>query len=354
MKNFIVSASIYVGLDDYPYDENLKYLNMLHEVGIKRIFISAHMPEANDKFFNELKAIIDEANRLHFEIILDISKPTFLKFGIIHDIYSLRLDWGFDVDDILELSKNPFFIELNASTTTSSLLEELKQKGLDFKKLRVSHNFYPKPYTGLSQEDVLMKNNLFKKYGLTVMIYLPSKYGKRPPIYEGLPTIEEHRELDLLAILSEMTLLNVDEICFGDAYCSLNELKTTLDFDIETLQIPIILYEGIDGVQKEIIGLVHRNRSDQNHYFIRSSIREKRIISPFNTIERKKFAITIDNHDFLRYQGEVGIMRKDLPQDNRVNVVGYALISDFLLDNFPGSQKFKFIIRGYKECKNTL
>lgn len=339
-------ASIYVGLDDYPYQKNIEYLHNLSNIGIKRIFISAHMPEVKDTFLEELIGLIDEANKLNMEIILDISKPSLEKIGIIGNIYSLRLDWGFSNDDIIELRNYPFLLELNASTITQSALEDLKSRGLDFNKLRVSHNFYPKPYTGLSYEAVLEKNKLFRSYGMHIMIYIPSSVGKRPPLYEGLPTIEEHRNLDLDSILADMTLLDVDEVCFGDAYASNEELEAAINFDLEIINIPIYIYDSICDTEKEILNKIHRNRADQSIYFIRSSHREINEITPFNTINRSKYSITIDNREFLRYQGEVAIMRMDLEKDHRVNVVGKALISDFLLQNMKPRQKFRFRIRG--------
>lgn len=349
MRKFVISASLYVGLDDYPLEKNIQYLHLLHQKGIRRVFISAHMPEANQSFTNELETIIKEANNLEIDIILDISKPTYEKLKINDNIYSLRLDWGFNFEDILQLARNPYLIELNASTITKTLLERLKAKGFDFNKLRVSHNFYPKRYTGLTQLDLLTKNKIFKEYNLHIMAYLPSYSGKRPPLYEGLPTIEEHRNLDLYGALADYALLNVDELCFGDAYCDEEELEITLNFDCDNLTIPIKIYEGISNIEMEILNKGHRNRTDQSKYMIRSSYRESRKIIPFNTIARRKFSVTIDNYQFSRYQGEVGIVREDLAPDERVNVVGTALISDFLLQHLPPSQKFNFIIRGV--CK---
>lgn len=346
MNKFNICTSVYVGLEEYPLNENINYLHFLYENGINRIFISGHMPEVHDNFLNELRAVIEEAKKLQMDIILDVSKPALPRLGEIKDIFALRLDWGFNIDDIVELTKEDYFIELNASVINEKTLLALKSKNVDFSKLRVSHNFYPKPYTGLSQDNVLAKNNLFHQYGMTVMIYIPSSNGKRPPLKEGLPTIEEHRYLDIEAILSELTLLDVDEVCFGDAYCSKEEINAAIQFDNEILQIPIIIYDGISKTEEEILNKIHTNRADQSIYFIRSSCRVKESIPHFNNIERSKFSITIDNKDFLRYQGEVGIMRLNLEKDLRVNVVGKALITDYLLQNFKPSQKFKFVIKG--------
>lgn len=346
MRKFDISASLYVGLDEYPLEDNISYLKLLYDVGVRRIFISAHMPEAHSDALAELNILIDKAQTLNMEVIVDVNKNALKKIGIINNIYSLRLDWGFDFEDIIELTKYDFLIELNASVVKKELLDKLIERKIGLSKFRVSHNFYPKPYTGLSQDDLIAKNKLFHEYGFKVMAYLPSMAGKRPPLKEGLPTIEEHRNLDVLASLSEFALLGVDEVCFGDAYCKMEEIKAALNFDKEILEIPINIYEGISEVELDILSKVHRNRQDASKFLIRSSYRSKDEIPSFSTINRNKFMVTIDNKDFMRYQGEVGIIIKNLPSDVRVNVVGEALITNYLLKAIKPGQKFKFKIRG--------
>ncbi len=346
VRPFNVFASIYVGLEDYPQTKNFEYMAFLKSKNIDTIFISAHMPEALPDFLEDLVATIDYANKLGLKVILDVSKKVLDRIGIPKGIYSLRLDWGFTCDDILELSKNDFFIEINASIAHREEIEFLISRGIDFSKLRISHNFYPKPYTGLSQEDVLSRNLLYKSLGLHIMAYVPSRHGKRPPIYEGLPTIEEHRQMDLLASLADLAMLEVDEVCFGDAYCSAEELEEALTYNRDLITIPIDVFEGISDIGRSILSKIHTNRTDENPYGVRSSMREVNTIPKRNTFDRKKKMVTIDNEGFLRYQEELTIMRQDLPSDERVNVVGIAHISDYLLNEIRPGQKFRFQIRG--------
>jgi beta-N-acetylhexosaminidase len=350
-KKFKVMASIYVGLPEYPYAENVKYLKVLKDKLVDTIFISAHMPEANEEATTELQNLLNLAQEMKIKVILDVSKKSIEKYGIPQNIYSLRLDWGFTVEDIIKLTKEPFLIELNASVIKPEEIDYLINKKVDLTKFRISHNFYPKPYTGLSQIDVLNKNKYYKSLGFTVMAYVPSKFGKRPPIYEGLPTVEEHRHMDLVAALADMNQLLIDEVCFGDAYASVEEIQTALEFNRDVLTVPILTYKGISETELNILTRGHYNRNDANPYFVRSSIREKNKIESFNTNVRNKKMITIDNENFLRYQGEVSIMKQNLEKDNRVNVVGVALISDFLLNNIKPGQKFKFVIRGEIDWK---
>lgn len=339
-----IGASLYVGLDDYPLSKNLEYLDLLKEQGIEKVFISAHIPEMHEDFKKELNEVIDYANKLNLMVILDVSKPMFENFKL-SKIYSLRLDWGFDNEDIIDLyKKDEFIVELNASTVTKEKIDYLRANGIDLSKIRVSHNFYPKPDTGLSFDRVLEINTMLKDYGFNVMGYIPSNYGKRPPLYLGLPTIEEHRNARLDVVLQEMNLLGFSEIVFGDAYASKEEIEYAKKFDFSIIQIPIKLNKDISEVEKEQILKLHRNRLDAANNIIRSSVRTKNVIKPRNTISREKFSVTIDNENMGRYQGEVAILTNNLPANDRVNVVGKVIASKALLDAIKPGDRFKFIV----------
>ena len=342
-----IGASIYVGLDDYPIEKNLEYLKKLKKYNIDYVFVSAHMPEMKEGFKEELITLCNEAEKLGVKIILDVNKSMMDGFEM-PNIYALRLDYGFTLEETIELYKNnSFIIELNASVLSKSDFEFLSTHGVDLRKVRISHNFYPKKYTGLSYEDVLKKNRMFHDMGLKVMMYIPSNAGKRPPLYEGLPTAEDHRYLTLPAILSTIKYLEADEIFFGDSYASDYELEYASNFDFDVAVIPVVVNSGISVCEKDILQRLHVNRNDQAPYFKRSSCRIKgHEIDPYNTVDRKKYDVTIDNVLFGRYQGEVSIMSSDLDADKRVNVVGKALIDDCVLDAIKGGKKFKFAIIG--------
>ena len=341
-----VSASLYVGLEDYPLKRNLEYLKMLKKNGIDTVFVSAHMPEMSENSEEELKIILAEAKRLNVKIILDVNKDRLIqmeKDGKLEDLYSIRLDYGFRNKDILELMKKGYLVELNASVLTEGTLEYLKANGADFSNFRVSHNFYPKKYTGLSYENVIKKNEFLKSYGCYIVIYIPSHHQARPPMYEGLPTIEAHRNAPLTAILSEAKMLGCDEVCFGDAYCSEEEIRYATRFDCSIIKVPVILKKDLSEETMRQLLKVHRNRLDETEYFVRSSVRGDGI-KPFNTVNRNVKDVTIDNELFMRYQGEVCIMKKSIEADERVNVVGKCNCSEFLIGNIKPGCKFKLVV----------
>jgi hypothetical protein len=260
----------------------------------------------------------------------------------------LRLDYGFSREEIVRLAnENDFLIELNASTISEEDLRYLLNRGVKPERLRLSHNFYPKPYTGLSAEDVLLKNRMFRKYGLTVAAFIPAQKGKRPPLYEGLPTVEDHRHMPLLAVLSEVAGLELDEVYFGDAYAGEDEIKTAIGYDGETIYVPIVLYPDATDAEKAMLFREHRNRPDATPYFIRSSVRARGItIKPRNTVQRQMHEVAVDNENFGRYHGEVAIMTSALSADERVNVIGKARISAFMIEEIKKGKKFTFIDMG--------
>jgi len=340
-----IGASVYVGLDDYPLEKNIEYLDLLKSVGVKNVFISGHMPEVNEKFEYELKTVIDYANKLNLNVILDVSKKMFEKLNI-ENIYSLRLDYGFNDEDILNLiNEKPYFIELNASSITKERLEYLRANGIDLRKLRISHNFYPKPDTGLTYARVKEINEMLFSYGMEVMGYIPGKTGKRGPLYQGLPTIESHRDMPLEVALQELRLLGFNEVIFGDAYITKEELEKAINFDHSIIQIPIQVNKDLSETELELLKKVHYRRLDANDLLIRSSSRvTDKVIKPHNTIARKMFSVTIDNSLYKRYQGEVAIILKDLPMNEAVNVVGRVIATPQLLDAIKPGDKFKFIV----------
>lgn len=346
MRQMIVGASLYVGLKEYPLDENIKYLHLLNEIGIDEVFISAHIPEMNKNFIHELYKVCDECDKLNIKVVLDVSKKVFVS-TVLPKVYAFRLDYGFTLDEIVEYYfKNEFVIELNASTITVEELKYLKEKGVDLSKVRISHNFYPKKYTGLSIEDVIEKNKAYKELNMRITIYVPSSNQKRPPMYEGLPTCEEHRYLNLYAVLSQIKYLNCDGIFFSDSYASKEELELAKNFDLDVSLVPIVINSNLSVYEKELLSRMHINRKDETTYFVRSSVRSFDHVLPNNVQARKKFDVTIDNTKFLRYEGEVCIMKCDLEEDERVNVVGKALITDTNLKCIKGNDKFKFVILG--------
>lgn len=337
-------ASVYLGLEDYKLEDNLLYLEKLQKKGFTFVFVSMHMPEAGSHVNEEFEVLKKKALELGLELIVDVSKPTFDKqkmFGVDR----IRLDWGFSKEDIVKLVSEGYDLELNASTLTEELVDYLKGR-IDLSLVTVSHNFYPKKYTGLTYKDVFERNNYLNNLGFKVMGYIASLENKRPPLYLGLPTVEAMRDKPVFLQKQEMELLGFSKICFGDAIISDQELEE-LTKENEYFTVPLILKKDISEQEKEIINKVHRARIDRSEYLLRSTkYRGATGIKPNNTKKRSKYDLTIDNDLMKRYSGELNIVLQDLEEDKAVNVVGRVVLSDFSLEYLKTQVPFAFKVIG--------
>ncbi|MCM1260883.1 MAG: MupG family TIM beta-alpha barrel fold protein [Prevotella sp.] len=335
--------SIFNGLKDYNLEDNLIYMEKARDNGIEMVFSSAHINEA-DKSYQDLQICLKKASQLGMKLSLDISKSAYEQMDYLENLYALRLDYGFTDDDIIQLSQEaPFFIELNASTFSSSRFESLIAKGLNLKHIRVSFNYYPKPYTGHTLSFCKERITYYHQYGISVGAFLPSKVGHRPPLYQGLPSIEEHRYSSLDMAIEELKAIGIDEIYFGDAYASDIELKQLIKHQTEIIQLPIHLSDTLPVFYRDYLKGVYRIRPDVNDMLLRVSANSSlTTFPPFQMIERKRGDITIDNQDFLRYKGEINIVLQPLPRDERVNVVGHIEMSQIILDEIRKQKQFMF------------
>lgn len=339
---FKKGVSIFTGLKDYSLDDNLKYLHLAHQEGYEIVFSSCHINEASIAI-DELQKVIDETCRLGMKLSLDISKPMYDKLILPKNLYALRLDYGFSEEDMIQMTNTGNFkIELNASTVSKARLLKLIEKGLNPSNIRMSFNYYPKLHTAHSIDFCKEVVKFCHELNISVGAFLPSSFGKRPPMYEGLPSVEKHRKMELDLAIEEFKAIGVDEILFGDAYASIDELKTLSFHQTDHLLVKFIPYEGFDKFS--YLEGTFKIRRDISPELLRiSSKRTNDNILPFNTIERKKYDVTIDNDGFLRYKGEVNIVMMDLEKDERVNVVGKINTTEVVLKEIEMGKEFTFI-----------
>lgn len=335
-------VSIFTGLKDYSQEENLKYLHFAKKLGYEIVFSSAHITEAENDMKN-LQVLLDEINKLDMKLSLDISKKMYDQLALPNNLYALRLDYGFSDDELIKLTRTTNYkIEINASTFSKEKFNRLVEMGLDTNKIRASFNYYPKLYTAHSIEFCKDVVEFYHQFNVKVTAFIPSKTGFRPPMYEGLPSVEQHRKMPTSLAIEELKAINIDEIIYGDAYASREELEILKKHQTEELNIEFIPYLNYSNYS--LIEGVFRNRPDLSPDNLRvSSKRSLLTIEPFNTMDRKKFDVTIDNKAFLRYQGEINIVLRDLPKDERVNVIGRINITDVILNAIINGNKFKFI-----------
>lgn len=340
--------SIYAGLD-YDSEDNLSLIETAADMGFKRLFTSAQIPEMSnaETFMDDFTDILTTASINGFEIILDVNADNFSQYDI--DGITLRLDDGFSIEQVAEISRSRK-IMINASTVTEEFLNDLLGLGATFENITALHNFYPHSCTGLDTYFFDTQNHILHDFGISVGAFVPSKDGKRRlPLREGLPTLEDCRNFSTDLSARFLAALGTDFIIIGDGQPTREELMALAAIqDDEVILHAQLLSNDLTTV--EILSNHFTRRADVAKSVIRAvEGREylKKVggkILPDNMpIERSFGDITVDNDGFGRYAGEVQIVQDLLPADSRVNIAAHLLDEEiFLMGYIKPRQKFSF------------
>lgn len=303
------------------------------ESGVKYVFTSLHIPEETGvDYRSDIQRLLGKCRESELNLIVDVGPETLEKLGVERvealkelGITHVRLDYGFDAKETVEISKS-FYVVFNASTIMEEELLEWKRYGADFTRFAACHNFYPKQFTGLSLQKTREMNQRLKYLGFTTMAFVPGNRELRGPLFEGLPTVEEHRERKDQVLLNMLELYYegaCDVVLIGDVDVREKDWQDIrcLSRDYVELEADILpAYEFVRDV-------IHHDRPDSSQYVIRSqeSRQYNQEIKPYGENKaqaRKKGSISISNRDYLRYMGELEIARADLPGEERVNIIG--------------------------------
>lgn len=314
---------------------------MAGKMGVKRAFTSLHIPEESGDLAGRAMTLLQCAKDAGIEVYADVSLKTPGHLGLDSlfalkslGVSGLRLDDFFENELILKLAAE-FKLALNASILFEDDIRALLDGGLKADQLLAWHNFYPRIETGLSDWFFQKQNELFGKYGIPVSAYIPGDGEKRGPLFEGLPTLEEHREMDPFLAALELFHFGVEDVYIGDPEVSAALLRKLIDFDHGCVEI------RVEGFQEGEFKL----RPDFSRDVLRfMDTRSADPVIPENTSDRVVGSITMDNDRYGRYRGEVQIALCDLPADERVNVVGRVVEEDIVLLSYlkPG-QRIKLV-----------
>ena len=316
------------------------------------VFLSLHISEEfDDTFCQRAEETCHALAEMGYRIIADVSTKTVAQFGCADltelakklQLWALRIDYGFSREE-MEAMAEKMPIVLNASTTTEEDARAIAAKG---SCVMAMHNFYPRPETGLEEDYLRETTNQLKHAGLKVLAFIPGDTRKRGPVFEGLPTLEDHRRILPSAAFADLMLnYGMDEIFVGDPGLS----------EVERQRIERFCREGILSIPCEIhenwhylYGQVFTCRMDSPKKLVR--FQESRIYScqgqitePYNCTERTAGSLTIDNIRYGRYSGEMMLVRCGLPADDRVNVIGHVPENALLLlDHIGRGAKFTLV-----------
>ncbi|WP_122645014.1 DUF871 domain-containing protein [Enterococcus mediterraneensis] len=357
-----------LGISIYPerstFEKDKAYLDLAHKYGFKRVFTSLlQIKDDKEKVLAEFKKVVDYANQLDMEVMVDINPALFDQLDISYDDLSffkdmgadgVRLDVGFTGAEEARMTRNPYGIkiEINMSSGTN-YLDNIMSYSPNTNQLLGSHNFYPHRYSGLSYDHFVYCSKKFRKYNINTMAFVNSHdatFGPWPT-QDGLCSLEDHRDLEIATQVKHLVLTGlIDDITIGNAYASEAEMKAmaeAFNAPYPTLKVDV----ADDITENERVCLfdnLHSYRGDRSEYILRSTMTrvyyKDKEFPPHNTKDMTHGDVLIDNVEYGQYKGETQIALKDMKNDGRVNVVGR--ISDdelFLLDFIKPWSNFKLV-----------
>lgn len=332
VNNIEFGISIYLSIN---IEMNSEYLLKAKEVNSSFVFTTINMPEENDELKKDISKVVELCKKNKMKLIVDINANSKKYIKDYENVY-YRIDDGLSNDEIIALAKNNYVV-LNSTTLDEEDLKYFKLKGVDFSKLYSLHNYYPKVYTGVSLKFLKKRNEIYKKYGLKTMAFIPGDL-KRGPIFEGLPTVEEHRYMDILQASLELIANDTDVILLGD-----------LNIKEENWERLKYLLKGIVPlrINKNILkNRIFENRKDYSNYVVRN-IKRDVVLDTIVEIDKniEKGDILVTDEKGLRYRGDLEIALKNLNKlnDGRRIVASVIDKDKGLLDYLSIINKFIFI-----------
>ena len=316
-------------------EQNERIVEHAAAADVTYAFTSFQIPEElGVDFQHTLNGLLGKLRTAGISLIADVG-PDACKMLGVDDIDGLRelgithirLDDGFGPEEAVELSHR-FRIVFNASTITREEIKTWKRLGADLSRFSACHNFYPKRNTGLAIEDVRATDSLLAAFGFEIMGFVPTDDPTlaRGPLFEGLPTVEFHRDrhdvaLNMLQMRQEA---NCDIVLVGDPDLSDEGWKRLKQISQGYVELRCTLHPEYEY----LYGQIHHDRPDSSALIFRSQ-ESRRALRPAHVdvdgsagLARDAGSIAISNKNYARYEGELEIARVALPGDERLNVIG--------------------------------
>lgn len=359
-----------LGISIYPDKSNVErmkaYIDKASGYGFNRIFsclLSVNKPAEIIK--QEFFEVNQYAKDKGYEIIVDVSPRVFDALNISYSDLSffkdiladgIRLDVGYtgNEESLMTFNKENLKIEINMSNDTHYIDTIIDYQPNKY-NLMGCQNFYPHRFSGLSLDHFIKTSHNFKKHGIRTAAFISSQVeGAFGPwvATEGLVSLEMHRKLPIDVQLKHFVSLNiVDDIVISNCYPSDEELKNISKVDLSLLNLRVELIDSIPEIEKAIVldGL-HFNRGDENDNMIRST--QSRVtykghqFDVFNAPKvLKRGDLVIESSLYGHYAGELHIVKQDMPNSGKSNVVGKVVDHEvFLIDTLKPWQKFRLTL----------
>lgn len=351
-------TALYAGIGS-TIEEMREHLDLAASVGINAVFSSLQLPEADkEELLRDFPLMAEIAHSHGMLVDADVSGRSATLFGIdIGDFKAFkkmgvdiaRLDGGYTDEEIVKASYNDagVIIELNAVHASDEWLSRLTELGINKEQIHFCHNYYPMRYTGLTVDEILQINGTIHRYGFTVGGFIPSNTHKRIACGIGLPTVERHREMDTHTVIQEAFLFGLDDVFFGDDFADVSELKllAEADSDIVTFRYrPFVEGEITEWLVGRVMthtagwGREEILRSNYSRHSFQGNVDDT-----FSCL-RRRGDVTVCKSTLWRYSGEIELVRKDIPRDEGMGIIGRIIDEDLpLLDTLKSNKKFRLV-----------
>lgn len=357
-----------LGISIYPdkssVEEMKAYIEKAAKYGFSRIFTNLLQVDENETKESIKKDFIEVnkfAKEKGFMIIVDVSPRVFKDLDISYndlsffeEIYAdgIRLDLGYGGFEEASMTYNPqnLKIELNMSRDTH-YLDNIMDYLPNQYNLIACHNFYPHPYTGLTDELFEKTSRKFNQYGLRTAAFVssqnPEAFGPWP-VDEGIVTLERHRDMPIVTQVKDFISMNlVDDIIISNFPASDEEFEAISKLDLNIVSLAVEVHPETPNLEQKIMfEEPHYHRGDAGEYLIRSTMSRVKYkgekFPVFNNPEWiEKGDVIIESSEYGHYAGELQIARTRMKNTGRSNVVGRVVEEEmFLLDSLKPWQRF--------------
>lgn len=337
---------------------NQDYIDTMIRLGYDTIFTSIQIPEEDEATkLTYLRQLLTHLEDISITYIIDV-QPSLLNQQLYellqryqHARFLIRIDTETSLNTVNEIISHNFECCLNASTIDATLLTHLSTHVVNFKALSYCHNYYPRPDTGVSTQFVTAQNSLIKSFNPNANIFgFIAGTEKRGPVHKGLPTIEKTRWSHPLYSAQTLIDAGIEGVIIGDPSIAQTYAEKLLRLLHDRHFILSLSY--VEPQNEDILFQSHTARPDNPEHVIRSQearLYKSQQIAPNNNVNRTFGDITLDNHLNGRYEGELQIIKADLPQHPHVNCVArIASVDHPLIPLIQPNDTFEF----YKGVEN--
>ena len=336
-----------LGISVYPEhttkEKAYAYMRLAGSLGYKRVFTCfLSVTESREETIKSFKEFCDVAHEAGMLVSADTNPGVFEKMGATpYDLSVfkeigldiIRLDGHFGETEDIAITHNPYgiMIEYNASGTIG--LENMLRCGADADNMCFCSNFFPQRHTGMGLDRYIELTGRYKAAGMRIASFVSSQeentFGPWP-VYDGLPTLEMHRDLPIDLQARHLHAINLcQDILIGNCFASEEELNALAETDFSKINVRMNPVEGLTDTEKEIIAWTkHQHRDDCNDLIIRSSW--PRVVFKGRSIpvraREDEYAhrgdVLIVNDNLEHYRGELWIALKDIKLSDQYNLVG--------------------------------